>query len=81
MKFIITRTSSDDYMEIKEISTIEELIKFRNEVKEKIIIKRNFWYNEGEEGIKNISEWYSNVDAKEVVTIPNGIEIYDDYRE
>jgi len=81
MKFIITRTSSDDYMEIKEISTIEELIKFRNEVREKIIIKRNFWYNEGEEGIKNISEWYSNVDAKEVVTIPNEIEIYDDYRE
>ncbi len=80
MKFVITRTSSDDYMEIKEISTIEELIKFRNEVG-KIIINCNFWYNKGEEVVKDISEWYPNVNAKEVVTIPDGIEIYDYYRE
>ena len=78
MKFVITRTSDDEYIKIKEISTLEELINFRKEVGD-IIITHNFWY-ESEE-IERIKRYYPNINTEEVVTIPNEIEIYDDYRE
>ena len=80
MKFVITRTSDNDYIEVKEFSTLEELIDFRNEVGQ-LVISRNFWYNAGKEGIENIKKWYPNINAEEIVSIPNGIEIYDSYRE
>lgn len=80
MKFVITRTSSDEYMVIKNFSSIHELINFRNKTGHKLIIKSNFWYKE-KESIEDIKNYYPNVNAEEVITIPNEIEIYDDYRE
>ena len=57
MKFVITRTSDNYNIEVKEFSTLKELIDFKNEVGE-LIIGCNFWYNTGEEGIKSIKELY-----------------------
>lgn len=79
MKFVITRTSSDSYLDVKNFSTIEELINFMNKEQQPLIIERNFAFNED---IENIQEWCSHgVNPHEIVTIPYSIEIYDDYRE
>ena len=79
MKFVISRTSSDSFFEVKNFSTVEEIINFMNENNNPLIIQENFWYQE--EDIKNMEEWFPNVNVKELVTIPYGIEIYDEYRE
>ena len=78
MKFIITRTSDDDYIEIKEFASIQSLIDFMNEVQDKLIIKNNFWH---EEDTTYLKKWYPHLDVDEIVNIPYEIEIYDDYRE
>lgn len=79
MKFVITRTSSDDYLGVKDFSTIKELINFMNKQKHPLIIGENFAFNED---IKTTQEYCSfGVSAHEITTTPYSIEIYDDYRE
>jgi CO dehydrogenase/acetyl-CoA synthase beta subunit len=79
MKFVITRTSSDNYVGVKDFSTVEELVNFMRKQKHPLIIGSNFAFNED---IEMIQEGCSrDVDAREVVAIPYSIEIYDDYRE
>ena len=79
MKFVLTRTSSDDYIGVKDFSTVEELVNFMRKQKHPLIIGWNFAFNED---IKMIQEGCARgVDAHEVTTIPYNIEIYDDYRE
>lgn len=46
MKFVITRTSSDNYIGVKNFSTIEELINFMHKQKHPLIIGENFAFNE-----------------------------------
>lgn len=68
MKFIIQRVSSDKpYESIKNFETIDQLMKFRKQVKNDLIITSNFFYKEN--------------DIPEIADIPYAIEIYDDYRE
>jgi hypothetical protein len=68
MKFVITRTSSDkSYESIKNFETIDQLMKFRKQVKHDLVITSNFFYKEN--------------DIPEISDIPYEIEIYDDYRE
>ena len=68
MKFVITRTSSDkSYESIKNFETIDQLMKFRKQVKHDLVITNNFFYKEN--------------DIPEISDIPYEIEIYDDYRE
>lgn len=68
MKFVITRTSSDKaYESIKNFETVDQLIKFKKQVKQSLIITNNFFYKEN--------------DIPEISDIPYEIEIYDDYRE
>jgi len=68
MKFVITRTSSDKaYESIKNFETVDQLIKFKKQVKHDLVITSNFFYKEN--------------DIPEISDIPYEIEIYDDYRE
>lgn len=68
MKFVITKTSSDKpYESIKSFETIDQLMKFRKQVKNDLIITANFFYKEDY--------------VPEIADIPYAIEIYDDYRE
>lgn len=79
MKFVLTRTSSDDYIGVKNFSTIEELVNFMCKQKHPLIIGWNFAFNED---IGLVQEGCARgVDAHEVAAIPYSIEIYDDYRE
>lgn len=79
MKFVLTRTSSDGYIGVKNFSTIEELVNFMRKQKHPLIIGWNFAFNED---IEMIQEGCSrDVDAREVAAIPYNIEIYDGYRE
>lgn len=68
MKFIIKRTSSNEpYDDIKNFETIDQLLKFKKQVKHDLIITNNFFYKENF--------------VPEIADIPYEIEIYDDYRE
>ena len=68
MKFVIARTSSDKpYESIKNFETIDQLIEFREQVKNDLIITDNFFYKEDF--------------VPEIADIPYVIEIYDDYCE
>ena len=79
MKFVITRTSSDNYLGVKNFSTVEELVNFMRKQKSPLIIESNFAFNED---IKSVQEsCLRGVNANEVAAIPYIIEIYDDYRE
>lgn len=67
MKFVIQRTSSDElYESIENFETIDQLMKFREQVKHDLIITDNFFRGEF---------------VPEIADIPYAIEIYDDYRE
>ena len=68
MKFVITKTSSDKpYVSIRNFETIDQLMKFKKQVKHDLVITSNFFYKEN--------------DIPEIADIPYAIEIYDDYRE
>lgn len=79
MEFVLTRTSSDYYMGVKNFSTVEELVNFMHKQQHPLIIGRNFAFNEDIEITQECCA--HGVDAHEVVAIPYSIEIYDDYRE
>ena len=79
MKFVLTRTSSDDYIGVKNFSTVEELVDFMRKQKHPLIIGRNFAYNGDIEIIQEGCP--RGVNAREIAAIPYSIEIYDDYRE
>lgn len=76
MKFAVTKTSSDDYMAIRDFPTVESLITFMKQQNHPLIIEDNWWYNED---INLVPPF--KVDPDELVSIPYSIEIYDDYRE
>ena len=78
MKFAITATTSDEYFDIKDFQTIDELMRFKQEVKHDLIITTNFSYKRDVEFVRKLNP---KVNATELVTIPYAIEIYDDYRE
>lgn len=68
MKFVITKTSSDKpYESIKNFETIDQLMKFKKQVKNELVITDNFYYKQSF--------------VSEIANIPYAIEIYDDYRE
>lgn len=78
MKFAIYKTSADDCVGIRSFNTVEELMKFRQDNENDIIITRNFAYKED---VDTVKEWNPKVSADELVALPYAIEIYDDYRE
>lgn len=78
MKFAIYKTSSHECIGIRNFNTTEELIRFKEENENEIIIMDNPTY---QEDIEIAKVYHSKVDTDELVTIPYAIEIYDDYRE
>lgn len=78
MKFAIYKTSSDECEGIRSFNTGEELLRFKKQNKNPIIIMDNLLYRED---VKMVREYNPKVNADELVTIPYAIEIYDDYRE
>ena len=78
MKFAIYKTSSDECEGIRSFNTVEELIRFKKQNKNPIIIMDNIAYRDDAEIVR---KWNPKVDADELVAIPYAIEIYDDYRE
>ena len=67
-KVVIQKTSSDNpYESIKNFETVDQLMKFRKQVKNDLIITANFFYKENF--------------VPEIADIPYAIEIYDTYRE
>lgn len=78
MKFAITATTNDEYFDIKDFQTIDELMHFRREAKNDLIITINCAYKEDVDFVRELNP---KVNAAELVTIPYAIEIYDDYRE
>ena len=78
MKFAIYKTSSDECEGIRSFNTVEELIRFKKQNKNPIIIMDNIAYRDDAEIVR---EWNPKVDADELVALPYAIEIYDDYRE
>ena len=77
MKFVVTKTSSDDYMAIRDFPTVESLITFMKQKKHPLIIDDNFFYKEDAKRVPH----FSKISPDELVSIPYNIEIYDDYRE
>lgn len=78
MKFAITATTNDEYFDIKDFQTIDELMRFQREAKNDLIITINCAYKED---VDFVQELNPKVNAAELVKIPYAIEIYDDYRE
>lgn len=78
MKFAIYKTSSDECEGICSFNTVGELIRFKKQNNNPIIIMDNIAYRDDAEIVR---EWNPKVDADELVAIPYAIEIYDDYRE
>ena len=78
MKFVISRASNDDVHEIKNFTSLADLIEFQEKQQHSIILRKNFWFQENPQDIK---EWYPHIDADTIVTIPYELEIYDDYIE
>lgn len=79
MKFYISKVSDDDYQDIKEFNTIDELITFCKENENWLCIHPN-WYSEDE--IPDMVSWGTPEElAKEIVKCEYEVEIYDDYRE
>lgn len=77
MKFVITKASSDDYMTIRDFSTIESLITFMKKQDNPLILDDNFWYKAN---VKSVPR-FPKIDLNELVSIPYEIRIYDDYIE
>jgi len=78
MKFVVYRTTDDDYSNsrILNFNTVEELINFQKKEKHALIIQKNW--------DKNAIAEYGGVSAKKAKAIAEcdySIEIYDGYRE
>ena len=85
MKFLITKASDLDYFEIKEVSTLEELLTLRKEIGEDVIIEDNWYYlNPVAEAIlhNNYPNYhFTPSQVEEICACQYELQIYDDYIE
>lgn len=84
MKFIVTKASDINYFEIKEVSTLEELLAFREETGEDVIIGENWYYrNPISNAILSLCADYnlSPEKVEEICACSYELQIYDDYIE
>ena len=80
MIVLITKASSDYWYQIRNIDTIEDLMRI-SKTNKSYIVKENWNY---EENPKNIAQFWDGMtlkDAEIISTLPYEVEIYDDYIE
>lgn len=82
MKFLITKASDLNYFEIKEVSTLKELLTLREEIGEDVIIEESWYYdNPIAKTILCSNYQFSPQKIEEICACQYELQIYDDYIE
>lgn len=80
MLVLITKTNSYG-CDFRNFITFEDLIRFKNQCREELILTKNNFYNEDIKVIKKCYNINDNEKAKKISQCEYEIEIYNDYRE
>ena len=80
MTVFVTKTSSDYWYQIRNIDTIEDLMRISKKNKS-YVVQKNWNYGENPEDMVRFWDGMTLEDAKIITTLPYKVEIYDDYRE
>ena len=80
MTVVVTKTSNDYWYQIRNIDTIEDLMRISRKNKS-YVVQENWYYGEDAEEIIRFWDGMTLEDAKIISTLPYSVEIYDDYRE
>ena len=80
MTVLVTKTSNDYWYQIRNIDTIEDLMRI-SKTNKSYVIQENWWFNEDPKNMIKFWEGMTLADAKIITALPYEIEIYDDYRE
>lgn len=81
MLVLITKTNSDYGCDFRNFIIFEDLIRFKNQCREELILKKNIFYNEDIEFIKECYHINDNEKAEKISQCEYEIEIYNGYRE
>jgi hypothetical protein len=79
MLVVVTKTNSDYWYQIRNIDSIEQLMKL--DKCQSFVIQRNWWYKDDPKDIAKFWEGMTLEDAEIISTLPYEVEIYNDYRE
>lgn len=79
MLVVVTKTNSDYWYQIRNIDSIEQLMKL--DKCQSFVIQRNGWYKDDPKDIVEFWDGMTLEDAKIISTLPYEVEIYNDYRE
>lgn len=80
MTVLVTKTSSDYWYQIRNIDTIEDLMRISKKNKS-YVVQKSWWYGEDPKEMIKFWEGLTLEDAEIISTLPYEVEIYDDYRE
>lgn len=80
MTVVVTKTSSDYWYQIRNIDTIEDLMRI-SKTNKSYVVQENWNYGENPEDLIRFWDGMTLEDAKIITTLPYEVEIYDDYRE
>lgn len=80
MTVLVTKTSSNYWYQIRNIDTIEDLMRISKQ-NQSYVVQRNWHYGEDPEELIKFWEGLTLEDAKIISTLPYEVEIYNDYRE
>ena len=79
MLVVVTKTNSDYWYQIRNIDSIEQLMKL--DKCQSFVIQRNWRYKEDPKDIVKFWDGMTLEDAEIISTLPYEVEIYNDYRE
>lgn len=80
MTVLVTKTSNDYWYQIRNIDTIEDLMRI-SKTNKSYVIEENWHCGANPENIIRFWDGMTLEDAKIISTLPYAVEIYDDYRE
>ena len=80
MTVVVTKTSNNYWYQIRNINTIEDLMKISKKNKS-YIVQENWNYGDDPKQIMQFWDGMTLKDAEIISTLPYSVEIYDDYRE
>ena len=79
MLVLVVKTNSDYWYQIRNIDSIEQLMKL--DKCQSFVIQRNWQYKDNPKDIVEFWDGMTLEDAKIISTLPYEVEIYNDYRE